>query len=348
MFRFENIEYLYGLLAIPLLVGLYLLYLLWKKRAISKFGDIDVIKNLFSDYSPALNLIKFVNLLLAFAFIILAVANPQVGSKIEKVKRKGVDLIIALDVSNSMLAEDIKPNRLTRAKQAISQLLNRFDDDRIGIIVFAGKAYTQLPITVDYAAAEMFMANVNTDIIPVQGTSIGAAIDLAVESFPKENSKRSRAIIIITDGENHEDDAIASVKEAAKKDIVIHAIGMGSPEGVPIPQKYSGMTMGYKKDNEGNTIMTKLDEAQLRQIAKAGNGVYVRASNTDIGLNAIFDEIGKMQKKEIETKVYSDYEDYFQPLIAIALFFVILEFLLMERKYKWMKNVKLFEVRKIN
>ncbi|MFA6924080.1 MAG: VWA domain-containing protein [Bacteroidales bacterium] len=348
MFRFENINYLYGLILIPLLVGLYLLYLVWKKRAISKFGDIDVIKNLFSDYSSALNLIKFIILLFAFTFIILAIANPQVGSKIEKVKRKGVDLMIALDVSNSMLAEDIKPNRLIRAKQAISKLIDRFEDDRIGIIVFAGKAYTQLPITTDYAATDLFMSNVNTDIIPVQGTAIGAAIALAVESFPKENTKRSRAIIIITDGENHEDDAIASAKEVAKKDIVIYTIGMGSPEGVPIPQKYSGMAMGYKKDREGNTVVTKLDEAQLQQIAKAGNGVYARATNTDIGLNAIFDEIGKMQKKEIETKVYSDYEDYFQPCIAIALFFVILEILLLERKYKWMKNVKFFEVKKNN
>ena len=345
MFRFANSEYLYGLLAVPVIVGIYLLYLNWKKKSIKKFGEVEVIKQLFSEYSHTLNVIKFVFVSIAILFLVLAIAQPQLGSKIEKSKRKGIDLIIALDVSNSMLAEDIKPNRLTRAKQAISKLLEKLDDDRIGIIVFAGKAYTQLPVTTDYAAGEMFLNNINTDMIPIQGTAIGEAIDLAVKSFPKDNYKRSRAIVVITDGENHEDDALSIAKYAAKDDIVIHAIGMGSSEGVPIPQKYNGATIGFKKDKDGNTVVTKLDELLLQQISKSTGGVYVRASNTDIGLNAIFDEINKMQKKEINAKVYSDYEDYFQWILAIALLLIIAEILLIERKYKWMKNVKLFEVK---
>ena len=344
MFRFANINYLYGLLAVPVVVGLYLVYLFWKNKSIKKFGDIDVIKQLYSEYSPTLSLIKYLLLVVAFILIVLAIAQPQLGSKVEKVKRKGIDLIIALDVSNSMLAEDIKPNRLSRAKQAISKLIDKFDDDRLGIIIFAGKAYTQLPITTDYAAANMFLSNISPDLVPTQGTAIGDAIDLAIQSFPKDNIKRSRALIIITDGENHEDDAIASAKEAANKDIVIHTIGMGSPEGVPIPVKSYGSNVDYKKDKDGNTVVTKLDEQQLQQIAKTGNGVYVRASNTDVGLNAIFDEIGKMQRKEINATIFSDYEDYFQYFISIALVLIILEIILIERKNKVLSKIKLFEV----
>jgi Ca-activated chloride channel family protein len=286
---------------------------------------------------------KFFVLMLALAFIIAGIARPQYGSKLKKVKREGIELVIALDVSNSMMAEDIQPNRLERAKLAISRLVDKLKDDKIGLIVFAGDAYTQLPITTDYNSAKLFLNAVNTQIVPKQGTAIGAAINLAIRSFTPD-SKANKAIIVITDGENHEDDAVAAAKSAVENGMVVHTIGMGLPQGSPIPVLRSGQKE-YLKDNQGNVVITKLDENMLEQIAAAGDGVYVRANNAQVGLNTLFDEINKLQKTEMESLVYSDYEDQFQYFFAIAMILILLEFFILERKNRYLKNIKLFSVK---
>lgn len=343
LFRFENTNYLYGLALIPLFWLVFWLMLRWKKKALKKFGELSVISQLIPDVSKSRPILKFIILMFAYALIIIGIANPQIGSKLEKVKRKGVDLMIALDVSNSMLAEDIKPNRLEKSKRAISKLIDRLENDRIGIVVFAGKAFTQLPITTDYAAAKMFLSTITQNVVGTQGTAVGSAIEHAFSAYDKEeDEKRNKAIIIISDGENHEDDAIEQAKAAKEKGIIVHTIGMGLPEGAPIPV-YRGYNRDYKKDNTGTTVITKLNETLLKQIAAAGGGRYVRANNTKAGLNAIFEEINKMEKTEIETKVFSDYEDRFQYFIGFALLLLIIEIFIFERKSKWAGKFNLFK-----
>ncbi len=279
--------------------------------------------------------------MISYSFLVLALAEPQTGSKLEKVQRKGIDLILALDVSNSMLAQDIKPSRLERAKQDISKLIDRLEGDRIGIIIFAGKAYTQLPITTDYTAAKLLLSAVNTHSVPVQGTAIGDAIENSASSFGQSN--HNKAIIIITDGEDHQGGVLEQAEKAKKNGITIYTIGMGLMEGAPIPIYNGDIQIGYKKDKDGTVIISKLDESILQQIATTGNGMYIRASNATTGLNKIFDDINKIQKSEIETKQFSDYEDRFQYFIAVSLIFLIFEFLLFDKKNQWFKRFKPFE-----
>ena len=278
--------------------------------------------------------------MLAFAFLNVGIARPQFGSKLKKMKREGVELIIALDVSNSMMAEDIQPNRLERAKRAILRLIDRLKDDKIGLIVFAGDAYTQLPITSDYNSAKLFLNSVNTQIVPKQGTAIGAAINLATRSFTPEG-EANKAIVVITDGENHEDDAVSAAKNAVENGIVVHAIGMGLPQGSPIPVLKNGQK-DYLKDNEGQVVVTKLNEPMLEQIAAAGNGIYVRANNAQVGLNALFDEINKMETEEMESLIYSEYDDQFQYFFGVGLLLILFEFVILERKNRYLKNIRLF------
>ncbi|MBP6871367.1 MAG: VWA domain-containing protein [Bacteroidales bacterium] len=341
MYRFEHIEYLYALLVIPVMTVLFILYLIWKKKAVKKFGDQAVVSLLMPMASARKLTTKFVVLMLAFATLVIGLANPQIGSKLEKVQRKGADLMIALDVSNSMLSQDIRPDRLTRAVQGISKLIDRLEGDRIGIVVFAGKAYVQLPITTDYSAAKMFLSTISTQMVPSQGTAIGEAIDLSLKSF--KTDERSKAIIIITDGENHEGNAVEAAQAAAENGIKIFTIGMGSPEGSPIPlfDKFGRQT-GYKADRDGRTIISRLDETTLQQVASAGNGIYVRASTGQDGLSKILDEINALEKQEIETRMFSEYEGRFQYFLAIALFFLILEFFIPDKKSLWTDKIKLF------
>ncbi len=292
------------------------------------------------EFSLSKLILKFILFIIAMTLLTFAMVDPQSGSKLEKVKRKGIDMVIALDVSNSMLAEDIRPNRLERAKQAISRLIDRMEGDRIGIIVFAGKSYTQLPITTDYAAAKMFTSTINIGMIPTQGTALADAIELAVNSFGE--TKHNKAIIVITDGEDHQGGALEQTEAAVKKGIVIYTIGIGLPEGAPIPVTDQRGQTGYKKDSQGNIIMSKLDETLLQRIASLGNGIYIRASNSETGLNKIFDDINKIEKSEIESKQYSDYEDRFQYFVAFALIFLILDLFVFERKTQWLKKIKPF------
>ena len=340
IFRFGNIEYLWGLLIIPLLALFFAWSRISRRRALKKFGQQEILAQLMPYSSGNRPVVKFIILMLALAFFIVGIARPQFGSKLKTEKREGVELMIALDVSNSMMAEDIQPNRLERAKRAISRLVDRLKDDKIGLIVFAGDAYTQLPITTDYNSAKLFLNSVNTQIVPKQGTAIGAAIDLARKSFTP-NGEANKAIIIITDGENHEDDALASAKAALDEGAIVHTIGMGLPSGSPIPVLRNGQT-DYLKDRDGNVVVTKLNEQMLEQIAATGGGIYVRANNAQVGLNALFDEINKMEKQEMETRTFSEYDDQFQYFFAVGLFLLLLEFVILERKNKYLKRIKLF------
>jgi len=282
--------------------------------------------------------------MLALTSIIVGIARPQFGSKLKTEKRKGIELIIALDVSNSMMAEDIQPNRLERAKRAISQLVDKLSNDKIGLIVFAGDAYIQLPITADYVSAKLFLNSISPNMVPTQGTAIGSAIELGMKSFNPQFTG-SKAMIIITDGENHEDDAVGAAKAAVEKGIFVYTIGMGLPQGGPIPDFSNGIR-NYRKDKDGNTIVTKLDEPMLQKIAEAGKGAYVRANNAQVGLNNLFNEVDKMEKSELETQIYADYDDQFQYFIAFGLFLILLDFLILERKNKYLKNYRLFADRK--
>lgn len=340
MFRIANPEYLYLLLVIPALLVFFWYSRLQRRKALALFGQKDIISVLMPNVSSGRPVLKFIILLLALASIIVGIARPQFGSKLKTEKRKGIELMIALDVSNSMMAEDIQPNRLERAKRAISQLVDKLSNDKIGLIVFAGDAYIQLPITADYVSAKLFLNSISTEMVPTQGTAIGAAINLGLKSFSPQFAG-SKAMIVITDGENHEDDAIGAAKAAAEQGVFVYTIGMGLPQGGPIPVS-SGGQRNYRKDNQGNVIVTKLDEAMLQKIAEAGNGAYIRANNAQVGLNNLFSEVNKMEKSELETQIYADYDDKFQYFLGLGLFLILLDFLVLERKNKYLKNFKLF------
>jgi len=344
MFRIANPEYLYALLVIPALIAFFWYSRIQRKKALALFGQKEILSVLMPNVSSSRPVLKFMVLMFALASIIIGVARPQFGSKLRTEKRKGIELIIAVDVSNSMMAEDIQPNRLERAKRAISQLVDKLSSDKIGLIVFAGEAYTQLPITADYVSAKLFLNSIGPNIVPTQGTAIGAAIELGVKSFNPQFIG-SKAMIIITDGENHEDDAVGAAKAASDQGIVVYTIGMGLPQGGPIPDLANG-PRSYRKDREGNTIVTKLDEPMLQKIAQAGKGAYVRANNAQVGLNSLFDEVNKMEKTELETQSYADYDDQFQYFIGFGLFLILLDFMILERKNKYLKNFKLFADRK--
>lgn len=342
MLRYENIEMLYLLALIPILIMIFMVSLNWRKKALNKLGDYKLVLRLIPMASRFKYRLKFILLIISLTALIIGLANPQIGSKMEEVNRKGIDLMIAIDLSNSMLAEDLQPNRLLRAKQSISKLIDRLEGDRIGLVVFAGDAYVQLPITTDYSAAKLFLSTINTDIVPTQGTAIGKAISLCIKSFDYSNNQ-SKAIILITDGENHEDNAIEKAQEAKELDILVHTIGMGSEQGGPIPIKKRNGQISYQKDNDGNTIVTRINEDMLKKIAQAGGGSYIRAQSTQTGLDKLFKEISKMEKSNIETKVFKDYKDQFQWFIGISILFLIIRFFMSERKSEWSNNINLFE-----
>jgi Ca-activated chloride channel family protein len=343
LFRFANPDFLYLLLLLPAMVLLYILNFFRRKRALSRLGDPILVSKLMPEVSLIRPALKFTIQLLVIAIVTIILARPQFGSKIEEVKKQGVEVMIALDVSNSMLAGDIQPDRLTRAKQALTRLIDNLDNDRIGLIVFAGDAYTQIPITTDYISAKMFLNAIGPDMVPKQGTAIGAAIDLGLRSFSPGEGK-SKAMIIITDGENHEDDPVSKAAEAAKAGIVIYTIGIGSAEGVPVPVTVNGRKE-FLKDIDGNTVISKLDEDILKKIAETSGGSYVRASNSNIGLDEIFGEIKRMKKQEMESTMFTEYNDQFQIFAAIAIFLLMLDFIIMERKNRKLAKIKLFKFR---
>jgi Ca-activated chloride channel family protein len=341
MFRFENPHYLYALIALPLMVIFFLLVRRLKKNALKRFGEQQLMNRLLPYLSWKRQSFKFILFAIAWMFLVIAIANPQLGSKLAKVQHKGIDLMICLDVSNSMLAEDIAPNRLENAKLAISKLIDNLKGDRIGIVIFAGKGYVQLPITSDYAAAKLFLSTIRPELVPTQGTAIAEALALAGEAFIDE--KHNKAVVLITDGEDHEGNAVEETAKLAEKGVRVFTIGIGSPEGSPIPDVVNGNVTGFKKDNEGNTIVTKLNETILQQIASAGSGIYVRSGSTQTSLKKVLEETNKIEKSEFDAKLYSDYENRFYYFIWPAFILLILEVMLSERKSKWLSNIKIFE-----
>ena len=338
MFRFANPEFLYLLFILPVLLAVYVYAYLQKRKAIKRLGNPEILSQLMPEVSPKRQFLKFWFIFGAVAAIIFVIAGPQFGSKLETVKRQGVEIMVCLDVSNSMLAEDVSPNRLEKSKQMLSKLTDGFTDDKVGLIVFAGDAFTQLPITSDYISAKMFLTSINPSMVSAQGTSIGAAINLAARSFtPNETSDKT--IVLITDGENHEDDAIGAASAAAEKGIHVNIVGIGLPKGGPIPLQG---TNNYMKDKDGNVVITMLNEQMCQEIAAAGKGMYVRADNTNSALKALQKEIDKMKKSELDSKVYSEYDEQFQLVAWIALFLLIVELLIFDRKNRIFRKVKIF------
>ncbi len=340
MFRFAHPDFLYLLFLLPALVAFYVYAMIVKKKAIKKYGNPTLLVELMPEVSTKRQHLKFWLLFGAITMVIFIIAGPQFGSKLETVKRQGVEIMVCLDVSNSMLAEDVSPNRLDKAKQMLSRLTDGFTNDKVGLIVFAGDAFTQLPITSDYISAKMFLSSINPSMVSTQGTAIGAAINLAARSFTPDETT-DKAIILITDGENHEDDAIGAAKAAAEKGIHVNIVGMGDPKGSPIPIQGSN---NYMKDKDGNVVITKLNEQMGQEIAAAGNGMYVRADNTNSALKALQKEIEKMNKTELDSKVYSEYDEQFQIFAWIALFLLIADFMTLDRKNRIFRKVKLFSL----
>ncbi|HBJ76957.1 MAG TPA: BatB/BatC protein [Porphyromonadaceae bacterium] len=339
MFRFANPYCLYLFLLLPLLLLLGVWVSWRKKKDFEKYGEFSLLKFLMPDYSAHRFFIKYGLVLLSFCFLILALSRPQFGSKLETQKREGVELMICLDVSNSMLCEDIAPSRMDKAKQILSRLFDALNNDKTGLVVFAGEAFTQLPITSDFISAKMFLNTINPGLVSQQGTAIGQALNQAIRSFTPEE-KATKAILVITDGENHEDDAVQIAQEAKAKGISVSVIGVGNPKGSPIPMSEKDNT--YRKDKEGNVVITKLNESMCQEIAQAGGGIYVRADNGSSALKAITKHISQLSKGDIESKVYSEYNEQYQVFLLIAILLLLIEFFVMEKKNSLFKNFKLF------
>lgn len=338
MFRFEEPAYLYLLLLIPILVVGYIYLRYQRKKALLRFGDPELLASLMPEVSVYRPNVKFVILLFAVTLFPFLLARPQFGSKLETIKRQGIEVMIALDISNSMLAQDVQPSRLEKAKRLVAQLVDKMENDKVGMIVFAGDAYTQLPITSDYISAKMFLETINPSLISKQGTAIGSAISLAARSFtPQENV--GRTLIIITDGENHEDGIEEASKLVGEKNIQINVLGVGLPEGAPIPE---AGTNDYRRDREGNVIVTKLNEQMCQEIAKVGNGIYVRVDNTNNAQKAIAKEINKLAKADVETQVYTEFNEQFQVIALVILILAVIETLILMKKNPLFRHITLF------
>ncbi len=357
MIQFEHPQILYLLILVPLFVAFFIFRWLRRKKILKTFGDKNLVDRLLPNFSKTKTFLKFILLLLAFCFFVIALSNPQTGSKIVKGERKGIDIVFCLDISNSMLAEDVQPNRLSRAKQAMSKLLDKMNNDRVGIVIFAGKSYIQLPLTSDYAAAKMFLETVNPGMIQVQGTAIGSAIEKAMNTLGYNDSEetnkwvknRSRAIVVISDGENHEDDAVGMAKTATKEGIVVCCMGIGLPTGAPIPVYQNGQMTGYKKDASGSTVTTHLNNEMLEKIADAGKGIYVSSGNSpDAGLNSVFNKLNELDKLNYGEQNFSDYEDQYQYFLAIGIILLLLELVVLERKNKFFNKMLLFGEKEID
>ena len=340
MFRFANIEMLWWLIAIPVFVIAYIVMTKRKERQLKAFGDPELMAQLMPDASKSRPIWKFSLLLVALVLLIVAAARPQFGQKENTVKRQGIEVMVALDISNSMLAEDVAPNRLDRAKQMLSKMIDNMVDDKVGLVVFAGEAFTQLPITCDYVSAKMFLNTITPNLIQTQGTAIGTALQTATTSFGSPESEAGRAIILITDGENHEDDAIAAAKKAHELGIKVFVIGIGKPEGAPIPKPG---TNDYFKDRQGQVVVSKLNEEMCQQIAQAGSGVYVRCDNTNTAMRALQQELDHIATSELESTVYADYNEQYQSFALIALFLLMIEFFIMSRKNHRLTRMDLFK-----
>ena len=341
MFRLDEKIWFWTILVIPAIVLVFILVQVWKKSAQKKFANLALLKRLSPNESLFKSVLKLVVLCAAFLFLVLALVNPKIGTKLETVRSQGVDIVFAVDVSKSMLAEDIAPNRIEKSKQLVTQIINSLGSDRVGIIAYAGKAFPQLPITTDYAASKMFLQNMNTDMMTSQGTAIREAIELA-KTYYDDEEQTNRILVIISDGEDHEGDAAEIAEEANDQGIRIFTIGVGNENGGPIPIKRNGVILNYKKDRNGETVITKLNEDTLREIAQEANGVYINGSSTSEVVDTIKDLLDKMDKKEFESKQIADFKDQFQWFLGFGILFLFIDIFLLERKTEWLKKLNLF------
>lgn len=338
MFRFAHPDYFIFLIVLPLLAVLFYYGLIVKSRRLDKLGEKRLLSALMPEVSHWRPRVRFLSSFIALTLIVFVMAGPQFGTKLETVKRKGIEVIVAIDVSNSMLSQDLKPSRMQRAKQILSRVIDGLDNDKVGLIVFAGDAYVQMPMSTDASSAKMFLSSIDPGMVPVQGTAIGSAIRMAMGLFSGQEDV-SRSIVVITDGENHEDDAVAMAKMARDNGVTVNVVGVGTPQGSPIPVPG---TNSFHKDSQGNVVVTKLNEQMCNEIAEAGGGLYVRADNAGAAVRALTSELDEMSKTEIESQVYSDYNEQFAPFAWVALFLILAGSCLTDRKNPLFKNVRLF------
>lgn len=341
MYQLEQPIYFYILFAIPVIVVLFLLVLVWKKTVQKRFVDKELLKKLSPNRSLFKSILKVLVICLAIACLSFALVNPKIGTKLETVKREGVDIVFALDVSKSMLAEDIAPNRLEKSKQLITQIINSLAGDRIGIIGYAGSAFPQVPITTDFSSAKLFLSGMNTDMVSSQGTAITEAIQMA-QTFYDDEGQTNRVLFIISDGEDHGGNISEIAEEAREKGIRIFTIGVGTVEGGPIPIKENGVLQYYKRDQNNEQVITRLSEETLKEIAKTTNGEYIDGSNTKAVVDRVKVILGGMDKEEFEAKQFTDFKDQFQWFLAGALFLLVLDVFLLERKTAWLEKLNLF------
>tara|TARA_R110002050_G_scaffold22726_1_gene61806 strand:+ start:14113 stop:15150 length:1038 start_codon:yes stop_codon:yes gene_type:complete len=341
MYQLDEKIWFWVLGVIPAIVLCFLILQVWKYKAQNKFANKVLLKRLTPNSSLFKSILKVIMISLVFACLAIALVNPKIGTKLETVKREGVDIVFAIDVSKSMLAEDIAPNRLEKAKQLVTQIINKLASDRVGIIAYAGKAFPQLPITTDYAAAKMFLQSMNTDMLSSQGTAINEAIKLA-KTYYDDAEQTNRVLIIISDGEDHSEEAAAVAKEASEEGIRIFTIGVGDIKGGPIPEKRNGIVLNYKKDRQGETVITHLNEEVLKDIASNAHGEYINGKNTNEVVDKIGEILNKMDKTEFESKQYADFKDQFQWFLGFAIFFLFIDIFLLERKTEWLKKLNLF------
>ena len=345
MYKIEEPIYFSLLIIIPAMIVVFLLVLWWKKRTQRKFSDLNLLKKLAQNSSTFKSVLKLIILLLGITFLVISLVNPKMGTKLKTVKREGVDIVFALDVSKSMLAEDIAPNRLEKAKQIISKTIDRLGSDRVGIIIYAGNSYPLLPITTDHAAANMFLQNANPDMVSSQGTDINGALELA-KTYYNNDEQTNRFLIIISDGEDHQEETKQVAQNLANEGVKIYTIGVGLEAGSPIPIRLNGSMIGYKKDRQGETVLTKRMPEVLQGIADAADGEYIDGNVTERPVKVIAEIIANAEKSEFETKQFSDYKDQFQWFLAIGLFFIIVDIFLFEKKTKWLTKVDLFNEEK--
>jgi Ca-activated chloride channel family protein len=341
MFRFAEPEYLYLIALLPILVGVFFYRRIRQQRNIRRFGNPELLAQLMPNVSAIRPVVKFIMIATALLLVVVVLARPQFGTRTDEVKRQGIEVMVVLDISNSMLAQDVQPSRLEKSKQVLSRLIDEMENDRVGMVVFAGEAFTQLPITADYVSAKIFLNSISPKLIAFQGTAIGSAIELAVKSF-NPNSEASKAIVLITDGENHEDNAVEAAKMAKGKGIAVHVIGMGKPEGAPIPVEGS---MSFRKDSQGNVVVSKLNEEMCKEVAMAGEGVYVRADNSNAAYRTIAGELDKLAKTDIASTVFADYNEQFQSFAILALLLLVIEFFVFERINKRLSRLKIFDIK---
>ena len=340
MFRFENPEYLYLFIAMPFVVALYVFLNIKKRNDVKRLGFLATVKRMMPELSLKRSYLKFWLIFAALCSGIIMIARPQFGTKVENVEKEGIELVIAIDVSKSMLARDASPDRLTRAKQILSRLIDVRRNDKVALIVFAGEAYVQMPLTSDTQSAKLFLNSIDTNIVPVQGTALAEAINLSVNSFSSDKDV-DKAIVLITDAEDHEGSAYEVAKVASDNGIMVNVIGIGSTDGTPLPE--SEFSDRYKSDNDGQVVVTRLNEQIAQEIAKNGKGLYIQADNSNAAINALEAELNNLQSKKTSTLSYSEYDEKFTIFAWLMLIILIVEFLVYDKKNPIFKNVRLFK-----